>query len=84
MNIKKPKTLFNYNIKTIRCFHKMSCIEFGEKLKIDGKRLSEVERGRLHPTHEEIKAIAKLSGYSEYVVSNIKLELLIIVNPKSV
>lgn len=59
MNKKKQRTLFADNLKTIRHFYKMDCTEFAKLLGVDGKRLSEVERGRLLPTAKEINAVLK-------------------------
>jgi len=59
MNKKKQRTFFADNLKTIRHYYKMDCAEFGKLLSIDGKRLSEVERGRLLPTEKEINAVLK-------------------------
>lgn len=56
MNTKKHRTNFQHNIKTFRHLNKMSIPEFAELIKVDAKRLSEVEKGRLLPSEYEIKS----------------------------
>ena len=84
MNKPKQRTKFPHNLKTIRCYYKLSCIEMGEKIKVDGKRLAEVERGRLLPLSSEIFALEKLTKIRAYVLCNYTLQLSITINPKHI
>jgi len=59
MNTKKDRTNFSDNIKTFRHFQKLSTAAFARKIGVEAKRFSDVEKGRLLPTDEEIKAVLK-------------------------
>lgn len=70
-------TIFTQNLKVLRCYNLCkNAADFANKLKLkDGKRLAEVESGRLKPTKKEIEALIKLSGLNLFQLCRVKLYL---------
>jgi len=60
MNTKKEFGNFTENIIALRCANMFrTASDFADFLKIDAKRYSEVENGRLHPDDKLIRALLK-------------------------
>ena len=75
----KQKTLFHTNLSTLRHSQKMTTAKFARTIGVDPKRLADVEKGRLHPSEQEIKAVLKkFKWISREQLLNKEFELVVI------